>query len=78
MNPQEIMSKKWNTLFEKADQIRIQYIKEQCPICKDMDLKDFSECNHIELDFLEMNRRIDKELKSETRKTLVQHISMFD
>ena len=48
---QEEMSKKWNVLFKKVDKIKIDYVKERCPICKNKNLKHFMDCEHIEMDF---------------------------
>ena len=57
MNQNEL-SKKWNSLFDRSRDIKIGYVKEQCPICRTKNLKHFLDCKHIEMDLDEIDKRV--------------------
>jgi len=67
MNQNEL-SKKWNSLFDRSRDIKIGYVKEQCPICRTKNLKHFLDCKHIEMDLDEIDKRVKKEIGKEMEK----------
>jgi len=75
MNQNEL-SKKWNSLFDRSRDIKIGYVKEQCPICRTKNLKHFLDCKHIEMDLDEIDKRVKKEIGKEIKKTFSDHLLM--
>ncbi len=74
MNKSNYMSEKWNILFLKATELKIDYVKKQCPICKDKNIKHFLDCQHIEMDLDEINKKVYKKIGKEIKINLKNHL----